>query len=322
MRFYSLTVLLLFQLHLIQAQRDLAIRQRTFQLSITPGLGTNGTQPGSYENYFSINFSSGYSASNLLFEIATFSNLNTNHTHGLQLAGLANLTGANAFGGLSKKEKDKKIKSGFSSYLNGGQFSGLANIVLGEVYGIQITGAVNLVKSHLIGVQIAGLSNVVDKFSFGVQAAGLSNISWSSLNGVQFSGLSNYTNGEMSGLQLAIVNQAGNIEGNNSKGNIRPRGAQLGLFNFAKKMNGIQVGLINIAKQSQGTQIGLVNIYQGGQQNGTRDGTAIGLLNFGDLDYVAIYANETFGLNYELSTGTRRNRRIERTSPTCILPTP
>lgn len=278
---------------------------------MVPGLGTNGTQPGSYENYFSINLSSGYSASTLLFEIAALSNLNTNKTRGLQVAGLVNLTGGNAFGGLSKKDKEEKVKSGFFSYLNGAQISGLSNIVLGEGYGMQISGGANVMKGHLIGVQLSGLSNIVYKFSFGVQVSGLFNVSVASMDGVQISALSNYTKGGLSGVQLGMVNQAGDIEGKNSYDNTQPTGIQIGLLNFARRMNGFTVGLINFAKQSQGTQIGLINFYKGRKQTGTKDGTAIGLLNFGNLDYVSFYSNEIFALNYEISTGTRKNARIK-----------
>ena len=311
MRVYTTCAIFLFQSCVVFAQRDIAIRPKLFQLSIVPGLGTNGTQPGSYENYFSVNLSSGYSASALLFEIATISNLNTNYTRGLQLAGLANLTGANAFAGLTKKDKDEKIKSGFSSYLNGAQISGLTNVVLDHVYGLQITGGANVVRCHMIGVQLSGLSNMVYKFSFGAQVSGLFNVSAASMDGVQISGISNYTRGAFSGLQLSAINSAGDIEGKNSYDNTQPTGIQIGLVNFAKRMNGFQVGLVNFAKQSQGTQIGLINFYRGGKRTGTRDGTAIGLFNFGDLNYISFYTNDIFRFNYEFSTGNRKNARIE-----------
>lgn len=310
MRIYAIAILLT-PPSLLHAQRDLAIVPRIFQLSIAPGLSTNGTQPGSYENYFSVNLTSGYSASTLLFEIAAVSNLNTHNTKGLQFGGLVNLTGGNAFAGLTTKDKEEKIRSGFSVYLNGTQISGVSNIVLGDGYGLQISGGANILKGHLIGVQFSGLSNIVQKFSFGVQVSGLFNVSAVSMDGVQISALSNYTRGGLSGIQLGMLNQAGDIEGTNSYDNTQPTGLQIGLFNLARRMNGFQVGLINFARQSQGTQIGLINFYKGGRRTGTKDGTAIGILNFGNLDYIAFYSNEIFALNYEISTGTRKNARIE-----------
>lgn len=306
-----LIIKILFHSLLLYAQQETPIAQRTFQFSISPGMGTNGTQPGSFSNYFSINLSSGYSASALLFEIGTISNLNTDYTKGLQIAGITNLTGGNTLVGLSKKEKVEKIKSGLTSYLSGGQISGLANVVLGDTYGAQFTGGINLVRGALIGIQLSAFSNIVYKYSFGIQVSGLFNVSVASMDGVQISGISNYTNGEMSGLQLGLLNQAGDIKGINSYDNTQPTGVQIGLFNFANRMNGFQIGLVNFARQSQGTQFGLLNFYKGGKQTETKDGTAIGLLNFGDLDYISVYANEIFALNYEISTGTRKNARIK-----------
>lgn len=312
MRLYASVVILAIQPFCLHAQRDVSVMQKVFQLSVVPALGTNGTQPGSFENYFSINFTSGYSASALLFEVAGFSNLNTHRTNGLQVSGLANLTGANAFARLSIKGRDEKIKSGFSSYLNGAQIAGLTNLVLGDVYGAQITGGVNLVKGHLLGFQLSGFANIVYKFSFGIQLSGLFNVSMVSMSGTQVSGLSNYTRGEMSGLQLALLNQAGDIQGTNTYEQTQPTGFQIGLVNRARNMDGFQIGLINFAKRSQGTQVGLINFCRGGTQVGTRDGTAIGLLNFGGSGYAATYVNEVFAFNYDISTGTRKNARMER----------
>ncbi len=311
MRICLVVSLILCKSYALHAQKDKPVKDRLFQFSLAPALGTNGLHPSSFNNYFSFNLTSGYSASNLLFELGVVSNLNVNRTTGLQLAGITNITGGNAFGGLTKKESEEKTNSGFSPYLSGGQFSGLTNIVLGDVFGLQVSGGANISKGALFGLQIAGVSNIVYKYSFGVQLSGLFNISEVSLNGVQISGFSNYTKGEMAGVQLGILNQAGDIEGKNSFQRTQPTGFQIGLINFSKKTNGFQFGLINFAKQSQGTQIGLLNFYKGGREINTKDGTAIGLLNVGELTYVSTYVNEVFALNYELSTGTRKNGRIK-----------
>jgi len=293
------------------AQRDVPIQEKIFQLSLSPALGTNGLHPGSFENYFAINLTSGYSSANIILEIATISNLNVNYTRGVQLAGLSNITGGNAFGALTKKESLQKVKEGFAPYLSGAQFSGLTNIVLGPVFGGQFTGGINLTKDALTGWQLSGIANIVYKYSFGLQTSALFNASVYSFDGVQIAGLSNYTRGELAGLQLALLNQAGDIAGRNTYNSTNPTALQLGLFNFARNMDGFQVGLINFARRSQGTQIGLINIYRAGKQTETRDGTAIGLLNFGSLTSLSFYANELFALNYELSTGNRKNGRIK-----------
>lgn len=286
----------------------------SFQFSIVPGLGANGLHPGGFRNIVSINLTSGYSKATLLFELAGISNLNTDETRGLQIAGLANLTGANAFSGLTDKEADKKIMTGFEANLTGMQISVLTNIVITNVFGGQLTGGVNLSKGALMGVQLAGISNVVAKYSFGVQLAGLWNSSVQSMDGTQIAGLMNYTSGDLHGVQISAFNKAGYIEGRNSTGERKETALQLGIINSAKRMNGFQIGLINYAGRSQGTQIGLINIYRGGKDGGTRDGTAIGLINAGDVGHVAFYTDELFFTNYEIATGNAKNRRIQNTS--------
>ncbi|MDV3310049.1 MAG: hypothetical protein LOY03_14660 [Cyclobacteriaceae bacterium] len=284
---------------------------RVFHLALVPGISTNGMHPGGYHNYFSLNLTSGYSASNYLLEVGVISNLNVNETRGLQIAGLANLTGANAFAGLQKREKDEKVRTGFEANLSGIQIAGLGNVVLNNVFGGQVAGAVNLSKGALQGVQVGGLGNLVYKYTFGVQLASLWNMSYQSMDGIQISSAMNYTKGSLIGTQVSIYNRAGSIEGKNSYENDDPTGLQIGLVNWSGRMNGFQVGLINFSSSMQGTQIGLVNIYRRGTQQETRDGTAIGLLNFGESGYASVYANEMFYLNIELATGNSKNLRIK-----------
>lgn len=287
---------------------------RVFQVSLVPAIGTNGLHPGGYRNIISVNITSGYSKSNLLFELGGVSNLNSDETRGLQIAGIANITGGNAFSGLTAKEIDKKLNSGFEANLTGIQISGISNVVISNVSGVQITGLSNVVKGALMGVQIAGIGNVVRKYSFGFQLAGLWNSAVQSVDGTQISGLLNYTGGQLHGVQISLINLSENIEGKNSAGDSHETGLQLGLINSSKKMNGFQIGLINYAKRSQGTQIGLINIYRGGKDGGTKDGKAIGLINIGGLSHVAFYADELFFTNYEIATGNCTNRRIQNVS--------
>lgn len=281
------------------------------QFSVAPGLGSNGLHPGGFRNIISFNLTSGYSRSTLLFEVAGVSNLNTDETRGLQFAGLVNITGANAFSGLTVKESIKKVNTGFEANLTGLQFSGLTNIVLTNVFGGQVTGIANISKGALMGIQLAGVSNVVYKYSFGLQLAGLWNSSIQSMDGTQISGLMNFTSGDLHGVQISFFNRAGYIEGKNSMGESKETALQLGIINSAKRMNGFQVGLINYARKSQGVQIGLINIYRGGKDVGTKDGTAIGLINAGDVGHVAVYADEMFFTNYEITTGNMKNGRIQ-----------
>lgn len=312
MRVHPVLIFLLFTTLSVHAQKgNLPIRNKAVQVSICPGLGTNGLHPGSFNNYLSINLSSGYSASNILFELGLVSNLNVNRTKGLQIAGLSNITGGNAYGGLTREEIEKKKMNGLSPYLSGVQFSGLTNMVLGDVYGMQASGGLNINRGCMLGFQVAGIANVVNKYALGVQFSGLLNIVKTSFGGVQLAGFSNYISGEMGGCQISIFNLAGGIHGEVTGKRMIPQGMQIGLINISEQMNGIQVGLINYAQQSQGTQIGLINFYKNGNQTNVRDGTSIGLVNWGDLTYVSVYTNELYAFNYEISTGTKKNGRIK-----------
>lgn len=81
------------------AQRKLNF-SKVFQASLTPGLSTNGLHRGGYHNYFSVNLTAGYSQANYVLEIGGISNINEHETRGIQVAGLSNFTGANAFAGM------------------------------------------------------------------------------------------------------------------------------------------------------------------------------------------------------------------------------
>lgn len=283
---------------------------KLFQFSLTPGISTNGMHPGGYTNYFSLNLTSGYSSANLLLEIGGISNLNVNETRGLQFAGIANLTGSNAFAGMQWKEIESKNREGFEANLSGAQFSALANVVLNNVFGWQATGGVNVAKGALQGFQIAGISNTVYKYSFAVQLAGIYNVSVESMDGFQFAGLFNITEGGLYGAQVSVFNKAGFIEGINSFENADPTAIQIGLVNAAGKMNGFQIGLINFGKRMQGTQIGLINIFNNGRTPETRDGTAIGLVNIGSSGHFSIYSSDLFFVNVEIATGSVKNKRM------------
>jgi hypothetical protein len=283
---------------------------KLLQGSLTPGLGTNGLHPGGFTNYFSLNLTSGYSSANYFLEIGGVSNLNESETRGLQIAGIANITGANAFAGLQPKDIDKKRREGFEANLSGAQFSGLANVVLNNVFGWQASAGVNISKGALQGFQLAGISNTVYKYSFAVQVAGVYNVSVESMDGVQVATLFNITEGGLYGAQIGLYNKSGFMEGRNSYDNNDPTAIQIGLMNTSGKMNGFQVGLVNVGKRMQGTQIGLINIYRGGKMPQTKDGTSIGLVNLGSTGYFSIYASDVFFGNIEVASGTVKNGRI------------
>ncbi len=297
---------------LVNAQNNKKIPHRLFQLSLAPALGTNGTQPGSYINHFSLNLTSGYSLGNKGIEVGIFSNLNEEITRGFQFAGIANITGGNAFARLNPRQIGRNKLEGFEANLYGGQFAGILNLVETNVFGSQIAGLSNISRGGLFGLQVAGFSNTVKKYSFGVQIAGISNASVQAMDGVQLAGLLNFTKGQLMGAQIGTINIAGEIEGKNSLMNSDMTAWQIGIINKSKKMNGFQIGLINIGAPMQGTQVGLINIYSGGKDVGTKDGTSIGLLNFGDTYNLKVYTDELFLTNYSWISGTLKNARLRQ----------
>lgn len=129
---------------------------KNFHFSLSPGFGSNGIHPGSFSNIVAVNLTSGYSGASYLFEFAGVSNLNTTETRGLQIAGLTNITGGNAFAGMLPKEKERKIREGFEANLTGIQLAGVSNYVLNNVFGAQLSGGLNISNGALEGIQVAG----------------------------------------------------------------------------------------------------------------------------------------------------------------------
>ena len=98
-----------------------------------------------------------------MLEIGLISNHTEMEVRGLQVAGIANTVGINAFKGLSDKEEAEKIRTGFEANLTGGQIAGFANIVITNVFGFQIGGFSNTASGALFGLQVAGAATIVRK---------------------------------------------------------------------------------------------------------------------------------------------------------------
>ena len=125
----------------------------------------------------------------------------------------------------------------------------------GGVNGAEIGSLFNYNNGIVDGFQLAGLSNISGKYSRGVIISGLTNICEDSSSGFLSSGLLNYTAGNSRGFQLSTFNITNKVFS----------GFQLGVFNYAKKLNGIQVGVINIIEESEkGIPIGLFSIVKKG----------------------------------------------------------
>ncbi len=188
---------------------------RPFQVSVIPGVGTQGKLGAQVVNNFSLNLLGGYVGGVNVIEVGGLVNLDKENVQYVQVGGLANIVGGN---------------------VRGLQIGGLSNTVLKRVTGLQIGGVNNYVKDRLIGLQIAGVYNHGSDTVTGLQLAGVGNFVKQKVSGVQLAGVANISNRHMSGLQIAgLLNYAK-----------RMNGVQIGLINISDTSNGYSIGLINI----------------------------------------------------------------------------
>jgi hypothetical protein len=251
------------------------IADRTFQVSLTPGLSTHGRLSAQVVNHFSVNMVGGYTAGVNGLEMAGVFNINKKDMQYVQAAGFFNIVGGSVTGvqmaGFHNNvwhDVSGVQAAGFTNFVRGNvagaQMSGTHNHVAGTLTGIQAAGFSNYVKGKMTGAQMSGFYNHVSDSMTGLQAAGFGNYARKQVTGVQMAGFANFANREMSGAQFAPV------------------------FNYAKKMKGLQVGLINIADTSSGYSIGLINIILKGYHK------------------IALYTNEVLQTNMAFKTGNSK----------------
>jgi hypothetical protein len=283
--------------------------ERTFQLSLLPGISTNGISSGSYYNKFSLNLFGGLSAGNHHFELGVISNVNLKKTSGIQIAGIGNVVGANAFVNLTLSEERAMIHDDVECNFTGIQLAGFLNYVRDNAKGIQLSGGLNVTGINFKGFQIAAIGNSAGGSSQGFHLAGLYNIADDYVAGIQISALFNYTNQELSGTQIGLINKSFLMQGKKSTPPTKARGLQIGLINFSKEMEGVQIGLINFGGELRGKQFGLINFFQRlGTKEYTRNGTPVGLINIGSFgSALQISYNEIFSTTLEYTTGNCLN---------------
>jgi hypothetical protein len=293
----------------LQHKRNVWEYKSNFQVSLFPGISTNGTRSGSYLNQYSFNVFGGLSGGNRILEASPFSNINLRSNTGIQFAGLANIVGANAFVNLTISEERDLMHEDFQCSVKGIQISGLLNYVRDNFSGIQFTGLLNAVGNDFKGVQLSGLGNSAGGFLVGFQLASLYNVAKESIAGIQLSALFNYTDGQLSGTQVSLINRSRIMTGKKSTPPTKARSLQIGLLNLSKAMDGVQIGLINFGGTVRGKQIGLINFFSKDTPHEmARNGTPIGLLNLGSSgSYLRFSSNELFIVNLEHTTGNCLN---------------
>lgn len=283
--------------------------ERTFQVSLLPGISTNGIASGSYYNKFSLNLFGGLSAGNHNLEVGVISNVNLKKSTGIQIAGIGNVVGANAFANLTLSEERAMVHDDFECNFKGIQLAGFLNYVRDNAKGIQLSGGLNVTGIDFSGVQIAGIGNSAGGGSQGFHLATIYNIAGDYIAGIQISTLLNYTNGELSGTQIGLINKSFRMQGGKSTPPTKARSLQIGLINFCKEMEGTQIGLINFGGELRGKQFGLINFFQRhGTKEYSRNGTPIGLINIGSLgSALQLSYNEIFATTLEYTTGNCLN---------------
>jgi len=182
------------------------------QISLTPGLSSQGKQGQSTINNFSLNILGGKTGGVDGVEIGGLFNINAMNVKGVQVGGIFNLTGE----------------------VDGVQVGGIYNHAAGSVKGLQVGGINNFVKGSVNGLQIGGIYNQVNKEVKGMQLAGIANVTTAKVDGIQVSGIANISK-EVNGVQVGgIFNYTKKL-----------RGVQIGLINFASESSGYSIGLLN-----------------------------------------------------------------------------
>tara|TARA_R110001606_G_scaffold4824_1_gene22782 strand:- start:92216 stop:94114 length:1899 start_codon:yes stop_codon:yes gene_type:complete len=278
-----------------------------FNVSLAPGLGTNGLNPGNSYNGISINLTVDYSAGSNIFGLAGFSNFSKRNTYGFQMAGVLNVVGGDM---QQQKHYTRAELEALKSPFLGIQAAGLANLVTGSVTGFQASSLINMAGNGAFGWQLSGVANMTANNLHGLQTAGFFNYTGRFVTGVQLAAV-NYARGDLFGAQIGVVNRNKSMNGPNSVDSEthglqlgavnfsnRMGGYQIGLFNKAQKSNGLQFALVNVSKESSGHQFGVVNIFR------ENTGWAFGLVNIGPRISGRIWANETFQTNLGITTGS------------------
>ena len=249
-----------------------------YQVSLIPGIGSQGMFGSQTVNRFSLNLIGGYSAGTEGFETAGVFNINQHDSYGFQSAGMANMVGGQ-MRGMQTAGLFNTVYGDFT----GLQAAGLYNHTGLSTKGVQVAGIYNRSKTaaqhqlsglanrsgQVPGVQLSGLFNAVDSAAGGLQVTGGINIAKLSANH-QLAGLANRSR-EVKGLQVAgLFNSASQgqvqVAGlfNASAGSVHSQVA--GIFNKATKVTGFQFGLLNLAESSD-YPIGLVNWIKNGRKS-------------------------------------------------------
>lgn len=314
------------------------------QLSLLPGVSTNGPLAGSVVNRISVNIIGGYARGLEGMEVGGGINVLSGDMIGLQVGGLANLVGGHTRGAQFSGGINHSMRS-----LKGFQFAGLANTVWDTLTGLQLAGGINVVKRGMSGTQVSGTGNVSLGDLDGVQITGGMNVAQGAVDKAQVAGAVNYAHsvkggqvaggvnvvlGDVGGGQVGFgVNYARTVSGGQFSfgANVVPdsvSGGQVGFglnyaghvtggqFSFGANVvpgtaSGGQVGALNFARRALGGQVGFINLSD------TLAGGAVGLLTISLKGYhrFDLVTGDVMSLSLHIRTGTREFHNILGYSP-------
>lgn len=166
-------------------------------------------------------------------QIAGITNYHQGSVEGLQLSGI--------FGFVKDTVRGAQI-SGIANYCNeevqGAQIAGIVNTTADHVKGFQIGGISSLAGS-VDGGQISGISNIVAHRMSGTQLAGIANVVREDINGIQFAGILNVNRGQNKGIQLASILNYSDMQNGFQIGLVNlsdsSNGVSLGLINYSRR---------------------------------------------------------------------------------------
>jgi hypothetical protein len=152
--------------------------------------------------------------------------------------------------------------------------------------GVELGVGANIESAFMCGVQVAAIANVVLGDVRGVQVA-VGDVALGNLEGVQV-GVANYAKGDIEGVQVGVVSVGGGaLDGaqvsvvNALTGSVT--GNQTAVVNFASaNVQGAQLGVVNVSGGSvDGAQVGTTNVA-----TGQVHGVQVGVVNYADVsDY-------------------------------------
>lgn len=217
--------------------------------SLWPGFSNHGVKEIDQHYKLSLNLSSGITGSVKGFELAILSNYNFVYFQGIQIAGLANISGAN---------NRVNPKEPLDETFRGIQFAGIINKTIGNGIGAQLA-SFNVAGGDFSGLQWAAVTNKARSI-IGIQFSGLINSAPEGISGIQVTSLFNYSGAQSNGIQLGLFNYCREAGYRSTKSRLFRDFYQIGLVNISKTNYGNQIGLLNISGKNNGIPLGLLSI--------------------------------------------------------------